>query len=64
MSPTLTSPSPSVKPSSKVQPITGPLLTALHALNNEIVYVRATSEIAEIDPPPGVYRLKFMSPAR
>ncbi len=47
----------------KVTLITGPLLTALHALNEEIVYVRATSEIAEIAPPAGVTRLKFMSPS-
>jgi len=41
-------------------PIT--LSIALHNLNKEIVYVRGTSEIAELNPAPGESRLKFMSP--
>jgi len=38
------------------------LSSALYQLNKEIVYVRATSEIAELYPPAGETRLKFMSP--
>jgi hypothetical protein len=54
------SPKPPKASAITVMPST--LLTALNSLNNEIVYVRATSEIAELHPPSGVTRLKYMSP--
>lgn len=38
------------------------LIQALERLNKEIVYVRATSEIAELSSPAGETKLKYMSP--
>lgn len=59
--PVVASSTPGTSKKPKVTPITPPIASALHELNEEIIYIRATKEIVELIPQPGETKLTYTS---